>query len=478
MASLTIRNLTIHPLELKTVERLEGESVPEPGGLARINSTISGFLSKNSTPSGGVKPRDNHAPLSKEDIKDIVANPFETKPTNIRAADPTREILRLTFQAPGQSHKYQVDVPGPSPRSIVMKRLDGAPHELTAVYIPTGAYLSIFSSTNLAAWMKELHNDYPLSALSIPGTHNSPTCHTALPSVRCQAVGVKEQLDNGVRFFDIRVSANTDNDDLALVHAVFPISLTGNKYFHDMLKDIYGFLDRNPSETLLMSVKREGTGKGTDQHLSRYLHKRYCGGNDARRWFTEPRIPKLGEARGKIVLVRRFNSDDSLRGEHGGKGWGIDAASWPDNCADGECGSKLIRVQDFYEVDQSTNIEKKIELARAHLERAGQQLFNIAAVGAQQAAAAGSTLPFFVNFLSASNFFNASCWPEKIAGKVNPAVIEYLCMRHAEHGKGPGKLTVGDASTGIVVTDWVGHNGDWDLIRCIVGWNARLQLKK
>jgi 1-phosphatidylinositol phosphodiesterase len=174
------------------------------------------------------------------------------------------------------------------------------------------------------------------------------------------------------------------------------------------------------------------------------------------------------------LLVRRFGLDDSLRGEHGGAGWGVDGSQWPDNCADGTCGSGLIRVQDFYEVNESTNIEKKIDLARAQLERAGQQLF---VMPGMPGGPGEGPPPFFVNFLSASNFFNANCWPEKIAAKVNPAMIEHLCMRHAREGQSPDRPSVGDASTGIVVTDWVGNNGDWDLIRCIVGWNARLQLR-
>jgi len=35
----------------------------------------------------------------------------------------------------------------------------------------------------------------------------------------------------------------------------------------------------------------------------------------------------------------------------------------------------------------------------------------------------------------------------------------------------------GDGSTGIVVCDWVGLNGDWDLVRCIVGMNVKLEMK-
>ena len=477
MASLTIRNLTITPLELKRIERFEGEAVRVGGGgVANITSALGNLFNGTKAASSptvvvGVT-RKGDAPLNTQDVSGVIAQPFSAVATDIRAADPGREVLRLTFEEPGTTHRYIADVPGPSARSIEFRREGDAHGQFTAVYsVGGGGHLAIYSSASLGSWMRELSDAYPLTSLSIPGTHNSPTCHVALPSVRCQAVGVREQLDNGVRFMDIRVSANSDNDELALVHSAFPISLTGTKYFRDLLNDVYAFLDANPSEVLLMSIKREGTGKGTDQQLSRYLKDRYLAGEAERRWYTEPRVPSLGESRGRVILVRRFGLDESLRGEYGGAGWGVDGSSWPDNCADGTVGSGVIRVQDFYEVDQSTNIEKKIELARAQLERAGQQT----SVDLQ---AAAGPLPVFVNFLSASNFFNASCWPEKIAAKVNPAIVEYLCMRHGEHGQGPSQLTVGDAATGIVVTDWVGHNGDWDLIRCIVGWNARLQLKQ
>lgn len=474
--TLTIRNITINSLELKLIERFEG-APRHGGGFASLFS----FNSTTTSPSLLSSPKEGQEPQERQDVSDVLARAFETKATSIAAADRDRgDILRLTFHAPGAEshHQYVVNCAGLTSgggarRTQVMTSPTGGPLKLTAVYVPDAGHLSIYSSAHLESWMQELRDEYPLSMLSIPGTHNSPTCYLALPSVRCQAVGLREQLDNGVRFLDVRVSVSRDGDDLVLVHSVFPISLTGNKYFSDLLRELYAFLDTNPGEAILLSVKREGTGRGTDQLLSQYLARRYCAGDDARRWFTEPRIPLLGETRGKIVLIRRFHNDDALAHEHGGKGWGIDASSWPDNCADGTVGSGLIRVQDFYEVTQSHNIEKKIELATCHLEKACQQTFaEVVAVGPAPGA---EPLPFFVNFLSGSNFFNASCWPEKIAARVNPSIIEYLCMRHAEKGKGPAQLDVGDAGTGIVVTDWVGLDGDWDLIRCIVGWNARLQ---
>lgn len=480
MASLTIRNVTIHPLELKTVERFDGFSPKNTAGVfVRLCRILTGFFIGASSPAIDT-PQEGLVPYDTRHLNAILTGPFETKATSVRAPDTGNEVTRLTFQTPGTTYRYIVDLPSPNARSQVFRKLDGAPLDLTAIYAPSGAQLTIFASAVLEAWMRELRDEYPLSMLSIPGTHNSPTCFVALPSVRCQAVGVREQLDNGVRFLDVRVSANRNNDDLALVHSVFPIALTGARHFAQLLGELYAFLDANPSETLLLSVKREGTGRGTDQQLSQHLFKRYCGGEHVSRWFTEPRIPSLGEVRGKIVLIRRFHADEALLDNYDGKGWGIDASTWPDNCADGTTGSGLIRVQDFYEVTQSTNIEKKIDYARAHLERACQQTLTEAGdheVVGFMPTPGPQPLPLFVNFLSASNFFNASCWPEKIAAKVNPSITEHLCIRHAEKGKSPADLDVGDAGTGIVVTDWVGLDGDWDLIRCVVGWNTRLQFK-
>ncbi|KAK5663616.1 hypothetical protein OQA88_4047 [Cercophora sp. LCS_1] len=460
MGNITVRNLTITPLELTEAERLITKP-NSPGFFSKI------FGSRNTTP-------EPPAPTSngKETIAGAALPPFSEFTTSIAAPDPhTKEQLRLTFISPGTNHRYIATFPGTTPQSLVMRHESPDPttREYTVIYLPRASYLTILSSASLARWMAELPSTLPISSLSIPGTHNSPTHHTALPSVRCQAVSVRTQLDNGVRFLDIRVSCpeESQNDtDLALVHSAFPISLSGNKWFHDLLSDVYAYLDDNPSETVLISVKREGTGKGSDQTLSKILAKRYV----TDRWNISPRIPELQETRGKVVLVRRFNLDESI------KELGIDGSVWPDNCADGTCGGGLIRIQDFYEVTQTEQIETKIELARAQLERAGQQ----ACVPAGMPGAMGiqSALPIFINFLSASNFFNASCWPDRIAAKINPEIIEYLCTGHGAPGKGPGQLSIGDAGTGIVVIDWVGHNGDWDLVRCIVGWNARLQLKQ
>ncbi|KAG0649917.1 1-phosphatidylinositol phosphodiesterase [Hyphodiscus hymeniophilus] len=482
LPALTIRNLTLNPIELKLVERFEEPKTVDNGfvSLANITRTFTGIMNRSTGPTSPQLAL--HAETFTHQDISVLIGALETKKTDIQPN--LGEVLRLTFEVDGQ--RYRVDTPTHSSRSTVLTPLSPNPRfEFTAIHLPSPSYLALYSSSNLNSWMSKLRNETPLSALSIPGTHNSPTHHTALPSVRCQAVSVREQLDNGIRFLDIRVQpekpSDPTKDGLILVHSAFPVSLTGTKYLRGLMDHIFAFLDANPSETVIVSLKREGIGKSTDQHLSKILHEHYA--DDPRRWFTENRIPTLGEVRKRVIVIRRFALDDSLKGENNGTGWCIDAESWPDNCADGLCSSGEIRVQDFYEVAEHTNIEKKIGFSTDHLAKAAQAVCPLPG-DLKNAEKQAVKFPFFINFLSASNFWRSNCWPDRIAAKVNPAIVHHLCIRHNDSGAlwnpemGDERMAVGDGSTGIVVCDWVGYDGDWDLVRCIVGMNAKLEQRE
>ncbi len=471
---LTIRNLTSTPIELKLVERYEAPGSSEPehhfSKFARNITNLVANATNDSTPSAP-QLAENAQSFTHEDVS-VRIDPFRTVKTNIKATERgPNDIIRLTFENDGQ--KYRMDAPSTSFASQILKPLSPNPHhQYTAVFLPNHSHLALYSSANLQCWMKELHDQTPISGLSIPGTHNSPTCHRALPSVRCQAVSPREQLENGIRFFDIRVKPDSptdvENDRLELVHSVFPISLTGPKYFRDLVNETLAFLDRNPSETVIISVKREGTGNASDQHLSKILHKHYA--RDQNRWYTTPRIPKLGEVRHKIVLMRRFALDDEVRrAEHGGSGWGLEAENWADNTPNDNHGA--VCVQDFYEVLETENIDKKIKFATEHLDRSAACVCPVPGISTD-AEHPVPPPPIYLNFLSASNFWKVGCWPENIAAKINPSVTEHLCLHHREGGDH------GDGATGVVVCDYVGKDGDWDLVRCIVGMNSMLASKE
>ena len=464
---LSIRNLTSAPIELRLVERFD-----LPHESARY---LASFLTFSGSANPTAKQLGSSSDSYHTEEVSISIEPLKTLKTSILpAASQSKATVRLTFENEGQ--KYRINIPTPLDRSVTLMPLSTNPrHEYTAVYLPEHSFLTLYSSANLDCWMKFLKDETPLTSLSIPGTHNSPTHHRALPSVRCQAVTVKEQLDNGIRFFDIRVQPENAKDvskpSLYLVHSMFPICLTRPKYFRDFLSDIERFLSENPSETVILSLKREGTGSATDEHLS-LLIKRHYVEKDQDKWFTEPRVPSLHEARKKIVLMRRFRLDNSLKGEWNGRGWAIDASSWADNtpCALNPTGE--ICIQDFYEVLESQNIEKKIIYVQEQLARAAEQAY---LAPGNNLAPSQSRNSLYINFLSASNFWKSDCWPEKIAAKINPAIINYLCRKHNEPEEGK---KIGDGCTGIVVCDWVGNNGDWDLVRCIVGMNAKLQARQ
>lgn len=470
---VTIRNISNVPLELKLVEHFDpGKDRFDISDIARGFSAITNTLGLTNNITRADVPQITPAdkPFATRQVS-IPISPFEAVKTDIKPIiNHPKERLRLTFVTQMGGH-HRMYCPVPTAESEVLECLAPNPRvRFTGVYLTDEAYATLFSSSNLPAWMRELPDETPLGALSIPGTHDSPTCHQAPPSVRCQAVSPLEQLRNGVRFFDLRVQVptpfNPESDKLLLVHAVFPISLTGPKYFRDLYNDMLQFLQENPSETIIASLKREGTGDGTDQQLSQILKRHYT---NPRQWFTEPRVPKLGEVRGRITMLRRFVLDPPLRNEWGGRGWGIDAHNWADNTPYSVCPPGDVVIQDFYEVMEESTINQKITYARNQLEKSGTCAFQdtVSAQGGQP-----SKVPLYINFLSASNFWKLGTWPEKIAAKVNPAIVEWLCSHHMLDNQ--GRVKQGDWSTGIVVTDWVGVDGDYDLWRAIVGFNAKL----
>ena len=458
-SAMTIRNLTSTPIKIQRFEIHQRHG----GNLGKVTKNVTSIFSS-------LKKH----PLVHDKTEEVsVEIPVSaTRKVDVTPANTPHEILCVFFEI--RDEIYQTNIMHTTRHSQYLmpinENLNPPPFKHISIYHPQHHHLVLAYHNSYSSWMQHLSDSNSLSALSIPGTHNSPTYHRALPSVRCQVRPVREQLKRGVRFLDIRVQpehpANPSNESLILVHGFFPISFTGPRHFRALVDEVLAFLAKKPSETVIMSVKREGPGKATDAQLSRIMRDHYA--NDHHKWFTAPRIPFLGETRGKIVLVRRFNLDESLHSEWGGAGWCIDASSWADNTPNSLCLSGDLCIQDSYEVLEKQNIEQKIKYAIEHLQRAAAR---VCASPDHTSANVEATQPFFVNFLTASNFWKVECWPDRIAAKLNPAIIEHLCLRHNEEGE-EGR---GDGSTGIVICDWVGNNGDWDIVRCVVGMNARYE---
>lgn len=174
---------------------------------------------------------------------------------------------------------------------------------------------------------KALPCDIYLSEINIPGTHDSCTAFCTMSNMcRCQNMTVKEQLDAGVRLFDIRLYKK--GQDFYLCHSLADCFTGEDKKikldFDAVLSDFRAFLKENPEETLIVSIKQD---RGI---MSRWFfpsfYGKYIKVNEAE-WYLQNENPVLGECRGKMVLMRRCKVWKSFLKQNVS---GLDFSYWKD----------------------------------------------------------------------------------------------------------------------------------------------------
>jgi len=246
-------------------------------------------------------------------------------------------------------------------------------------YCSEGAPKTWATSAN-RRWMEKLDPQAALTSLTIPGTHDSGALHGG-PLIECQSWSIREQLDAGIRFLDVR--CRHIQNTFAIHHGL----KFQNQYFGDVLKACTGFLEAYPSETIVMRVKEEYNASGNSRTFAQtfddYRQK------SARYWYTENRVPTLGEARGKIVLVTQH-------GDHGIP-WGN------------------LNIQDDYDVPTVFHLNKKWNKVRDKLVEARS----------------GPAATWYVNFCSGSS---GGCYPYTVATAVNPSALNFINNRPARWG--------------------------------------------
>ena len=81
-----------------------------------------------------------------------------------------------------------------------------------------GYAAAVFSQTlNRSAWMKGLSDEIPVCQLTIPATHDSGALLGG-EALQTQDITIREQLEIGVRGFDIRLQA-CENGKLGVYHS-------------------------------------------------------------------------------------------------------------------------------------------------------------------------------------------------------------------------------------------------------------------
>ncbi len=153
--------------------------------------------------------------------------------------------------------------------------------------------------------LSQLDDGIYLSEINLAGTHDSCTAFVSMENMaRCQSLTVKEQLKLGIRLFDIRL--NRRGNEFYLIHSLADCysdeAKTKKLTFSEVLSDFREFLEENPREALVVSIKQD---RGImSRNFFPAFYNKYIKGNEAE-WCLKNENPTLGSCRGKTVLMRR-----------------------------------------------------------------------------------------------------------------------------------------------------------------------------
>lgn len=225
---------------------------------------------------------------------------------------------------------------------LVVAFLFGSTLPVSAQSFSTNSLLT--TSVSGHNWMNGISDSTALTDITMPGTHDSGTRNVDLPAwSKTQTLSITEQLNIGVRYFDLRLEHVSDvYYNAQIVHGSSNCwnDKGGHLTLYEVLEDMYAFLNANPSETLIVSVKQDYgndiNALANDVNTLIDLRSNY--------WFTGYYTPNLGSVRGKCVLATRISE----------VGRGI-SLSWGDQGSDGGAvDSGWMKVQDRYKMGASS----------------------------------------------------------------------------------------------------------------------------
>ena len=169
-------------------------------------------------------------------------------------------------------------------------------------------------SQDLQSWMAAMPADTYLSALTLPGTHDSAAYGSIWPFVSTQTLTITQQLDSGIRYLDFRCGLRSNT--LEMVHGTNILGRT----LATLLDEVYTWLTQHPTEALVIQLKED---RNPDSSTIPFYTAVWAL-LDARPefWYLSRTTPRLGPCRRRIQLLRRFASPTHVA---------IDVSHWPDN---------------------------------------------------------------------------------------------------------------------------------------------------
>ena len=234
---------------------------------------------------------------------------------------------------------------------------------LTSPYIFSEGYQDSIAvpydlATPATDWMSMVRDETKVCKLSIPGTHDTMTGMGFYQPVLkfvfnmtaiSQVSTLEEQMNCGLRFFDIRPVVSTDTiakkKILRLTHGISELDLT----FEWTLDQLQGYLKAHPTEFFIVKLQFDNgfeDQKDLYSLLSNVLHLSKYNGLFEENW--RPDIT-VSEMRGKILLLSRFD----LRPYNASFHYPIVYCDWPDEDPD---------------IDEDLNPEAQRNCAMYHME--------------------------------------------------------------------------------------------------------------
>ncbi len=164
-------------------------------------------------------------------------------------------------------------------------------------------------------WMQDIPDDRSLKDITIPGTHDSGTKDIGdpiqqvkekifRPWAKTQTKSIREQLDEGIRLLDIRISY--DSGTIMLYHGSGFCACTCNLSLKDAIGAVLQFLADHPSETVIVSLKNEDGSNMSDKYRN-MVSVIIDGFKSNDMVYAGKEIPTLGAVRGKMVILNRLN---------------------------------------------------------------------------------------------------------------------------------------------------------------------------
>lgn len=240
-------------------------------------------------------------------------------------------------------------------------------------------WIQTASNKEYPDWLKDVDDQELIGNINLPGTHDSAAINRYLTTpYACHSNTLSEQLRNGIRLLDIRLSVHEKSGQFSFITCHGDIGIWGSNEFQTLssaLDECSSFLSANDSEFMAMTLKVDDWNGITNKQGAYTALESLINGFPNTKSSS---MPKLVDVRGKIFFMNRITNDLQF-------GVPID---WSDNTPGSNAYSNTQRsyelyVQDQYNglggvTDSATRIKLELFTAAIPVTTPGQMLLNYA----------------------------------------------------------------------------------------------------